>query len=112
MEYQQDSFDFAFKKPCSNCQGEWVQEKFPSGNNIQTRAVFIDNNNTFEYGISGQYKLISEKIFQENDCLCNTCLEGMKYEEYLGVTCPYCKKAYQSLDDDDMGTGCSATIWK
>ena len=94
---------------CANCKRSWDQDEFPSGS-IMSWAGFINDNNIFTYGLAGQFKLLSEKIFRENDYLCNICLKTMKYEEWLGVTCPYCKKQYQSYHSDCMGYGCSAEI--
>ena len=93
---------------CTVCQKGWTEDSFPEDSDIIAWANF-EKDNIFEYGISGSFKLLSDRKFAEGDLLCNNCLKTFQHEPYLGVTCPVCQKSYQQYFTN-MGFDCSADI--
>lgn len=96
---------------CTKCNVFWENAKFPKNSDVMCWANFSANN-IFDYGLAGQFKLLSENDkFKNGDYLCNDCLKSMKYEAYLGTECEICHNKYPSLGYGMAGSHCAAWIY-
>jgi len=94
---------------CTACQKSWLEDSVPEAN-LHCWASFSENN-VFDYGLAGQYKLLSDKVFSKGDTLCNQCLKTFKSKVHLSVSCSLCQKSHQSLFGQ-LGYGCDGDIYQ
>lgn len=96
---------------CAQCAISWQEfTSFPDNSDLQCWAHFNDSDkNVFQYGLQGMLILESERIFEDDDYLCCTCLAQYKNHPYLGVQCANCSKFYRSFYYNE-GFDCATNV--
>ena len=96
---------------CHKCHKQWDADdktEFVKGG-VKYWAIFKESR-IFTH--MGRQILTSEEIKSDTYPVevCNTCLKGMTYEQYLSVPCDYCHKLHMDMMHHSGGVGCSSSV--